>query len=57
MPNAALRWKPRPKQIPPDNRAKALAEMNSRGERPKPAGDRKANAKPKDSAKSPARHS
>jgi HlyD family secretion protein len=46
--NAALRWKPRPKQIAPDIRAKALADMN----RPKQADDNKdegKNGKPKDS--------
>ena len=49
VPNAALRWKPRPKQIAPDIRAETLAAMN----RPKQADDDKADArgaKPKDSA-------
>ena len=37
VPNAALRWKPRPKQIAPDIRAETLAAMN----RPKQADDNK----------------
>ena len=49
VPNAALRWKPRPKQIAPDIRAETLAAMN----RPKKADDNKAGRKrpkPEDSA-------
>ncbi len=49
VPNAALRWKPRPKQIAPDIRAETLAAMN----RPKQADDNKdggKSGKPKDSA-------
>ncbi|MGO9112788.1 MAG: efflux RND transporter periplasmic adaptor subunit [Thermoguttaceae bacterium] len=37
VPNAALRWKPRPKQIAPDIRAETVAAMN----RPKQADDNK----------------
>ena len=35
VPNAALRWKPRPPQIAPDIRAETLAEMNRRGDKSK----------------------
>ena len=49
MPNAALRWKPRPKQIAPDIRAETLAAMNSRGEKSKRSDDKKDGAA-KDSA-------
>ena len=54
VPNAALRWKPRPKQIAADVRAETVAAMN----RPKQADDNKADAKdqkPKDSARNSAR--
>ncbi len=49
VPNAALRWKPRPQQIAPDIRAETLAAMNRRGDKPKPA-DRKKGERAKDSA-------
>jgi HlyD family secretion protein len=35
VPNAALRWKPRPAQISPDVRADTLKEMNRRGDKSK----------------------
>ena len=37
VPNAALRWKPRPQQIAPDIRAETLAAMNRHDDKPKPA--------------------
>jgi hypothetical protein len=39
VPNAALRWKPRPQQIAPDIRAEALAAMNRRGDKSKKGAD------------------
>ena len=53
VPNAALRWKPRPKQIAADVRGETLEAMNSHGEKSKQADDNKPearDAKPKDSA-------
>jgi len=41
VPNAALRWKPRPQQIAPDVRAETLAAMNRHEEKVKPTSDRK----------------
>ncbi len=41
VPNAALRWKPRPKQIAPDIRAETLEAMNNRGEKSKRSSDKK----------------
>jgi hypothetical protein len=38
VPNAALRWKPRPQQIAPDIRSETLAAMNRRGDRSKGKG-------------------
>ena len=35
VPNAALRWKPRPAQIAPDIRGETLAEMNRHGDKSK----------------------
>ncbi len=48
VPNAALRWKPQPKQIAPDIRAEALEDMNRRDDKPK--ADRKKGERAKDSA-------
>ena len=47
VPNAALRWKPRPAQIAPDIRAETLAAMSHRGDKSKSkhAGDEKTAAK------------
>ena len=44
VPNAALRWKPRPKQIAPDIRAETLAAMNRRDDKSKHGDDKKAEA-------------
>jgi HlyD family secretion protein len=50
VPNAALRWKPRPQQIAPEIRAETLADMNRRDDKPKTA-DRKKGEGAKGSAK------
>ncbi len=39
VPNAALRWKPRPQQIAPDIREKTLADMKVRGDKSKKGHD------------------
>ena len=55
VPNAALRWKPRPKQIAPEIRAETLAAMNRRDDKPKrpttrrPKGKRPGSRQPADS--------
>jgi HlyD family secretion protein len=39
VPNAALRWKPRPQQIAPEIRSETLAAMNRRGDKSKKGAD------------------
>ena len=42
VPNAALRWKPQPKQIAPEIRAETLAAMNRHDDKPKSSDHKKA---------------
>jgi HlyD family secretion protein len=60
VPNAALRWKPRPQQIAEDVRTEALALMNRKGDRSKvrgggldKRGEKDDKSKPADTAASP----
>ena len=57
VPNAALRWKPRPKQIAPDVRAETLAAMNRRDDKSKRGTEKQGREPRKDTrGSSPRRH-
>jgi len=45
VPNAALRWKPRPQQIAPDVRDETVAAMNRRGDKSKRGDNKKSEGK------------